>query len=332
MTRPHALLRAGFPYLKTIGMRRVTNTPADVAFGSDGTVYVLCGAAIQKLSFEDDDLGPMGIPTGNGNAVWPVQMIKDSREHLYVSDEAQHRITAFTTEGELVDSWGEHGTEDGQLDRPSGIAFDPDENLLVSDTQNHRVQKFTKEGKFLAGWGRRGHSDGEFEMPWGIAVDELGDVYVSDWGNHRVQKLTADGEHVMTIGRHGSGNGEFDGPAGIEVDSDGDIYVADWRNDRVQQFAPDGRYLQKFVGDATLSRSARDYMINNARPLRLREMTSLEPQKLFRGPRSVRVDGQGRMFVPDFDSFRIQVYQKEAIPLGPDQIAPPLDAPTLMTT
>ena len=42
MAMPYALLRAGFPYVKTLGMRRVTDAPVGVAVGSDDKVYVLC--------------------------------------------------------------------------------------------------------------------------------------------------------------------------------------------------------------------------------------------------------------------------------------------------
>ena len=181
------------------------------------------------------------------------------------------------------------------------------------------------------GWGSYGDGDGELNMPWGIAVDELGDVYVADWRNDRIQKFTADGEFIFKFGRSGSGNGELNRPAGIAVDMHGDIYVADTENDRVQLFNPKGRYVEKFIGDATLSVMARDYMLTNATPNRLREMSDLEPQKRFRNPRSVRVDGQGRMYVPDFGSFRVQVYQKEAVPLEPHQISDPLRSPSLKT-
>ena len=45
MTRPHGLLRAGYPYLKTLGMRRVTNFPADIAFSGNGEAYILMRSA-----------------------------------------------------------------------------------------------------------------------------------------------------------------------------------------------------------------------------------------------------------------------------------------------
>ena len=340
MGRPYALLRAGFPFVKTLGMRRVTNEPLDVAVGSNGMVYVLNrGGQIARLLWDDDgtwdveERTPIG---GGGDAegkfTWPVAMIIDRKDNLFVSDEARHRIISLTTAGEFLAEWGEHGDGPGELDRPSGIAFDADENIYVADTMNHSVQKFTKAGKFLMGWGGYGNADGEFNMPWGITIDEPGDVYVADWRNDRIQKFTADGEFIFKFGMSGGGNGELNRPAGIAVDMHGDIYVADSENDRVQLHNPEGRYVEKFIGDATLSVMARDYMMTNARPNRLREMSDLEPQKRFRNPRSVRVDSQGRMYVPDFGSFRVQVYQKEAVVLEPHQMADPLRSPSLETT
>ncbi len=168
-------------------------------------------------------------------------------------------------------------------------------------------------------------------MPWGVAVDEIGDVYIADWRNDRVQKFGADGEFIFEFGGSGGEDGEFNRPSGVMVDGDGDIYVADWRNHRVQLFNKEGRFVEKFTGDATLSKQARNYMITNLTALRLREMTSLEPQKRLRWPTSVAIDGQGRMYVADYGSHRVQVYKKEVHPLGPDEIAPELRSPTLYT-
>src|SRR5688572_17016669 len=81
--------------------------------------------------------------------------------------------------------------------------------------------------------------------------------------------------------------------AGIAVDEHGDVYVADRGNDRVQLFDHTGRYVQQFTGDATLSKSGRRYILANPKVLRAREMTSLEPQKLLRGPAAVKLDGEG---------------------------------------
>ena len=337
MGRPYGLLRAGFPYVKTIGMRRTTNYPLDVALGNDDTLYVLCrsgGAAqIARLTYDDDYLGAFsGFGTDDGKFQLPGAIIIDRDQNLFLSDEGLHRITMLDKDGKFLNKWGVHGAGEGQLNRPSGLAFDADENLFVVDTFNHRVQTFTKDGEFRAAWGRFGSGEGELNFPWGIAVDDLGDVYVADWRNDRIQKFTADGKFLMAVGRSGSGNGELNRPTGVAVDKDGDIYVADCGNNRVQLFNAEGRYVQKFLGDATLSKSGRDYMLTNARPNRLRDMANLEQQKLFRSPKSVRVDDQGRMFIPDYGCYRVQVYQKEAIALAEDQIVPPLRSPSLATT
>ena len=341
MARPYALLRAGFPYLKTVSMRRVVDFPVDVAVTSDMRVLALCKfegaggvAKIARVAWDDDaNLGDIGtVGTGEGQMMWPAQMLLDRDENIVVSDEALHRITFMTTEGDFIGMWGEHGSGDGQLDRPSGIAYDADENLYVVDTMNHRVQKFTKDGTFILKWGSFGDGPGQFNMPWGIDVDELGDVYVSDWRNDRVQKFTAEGDFLFETGTSGSGDGELSRPAGLCVDGDGDIYVADSENDRVVLFNSDGRYIEAFIGDATLSISGRAYLLANAKPLRLRDMANIEPQKRLRSPRSVRVDGQGRMFIPDYGSFRVQVYQKDAVPLSEEEVIEMPRSPTLQVT
>jgi DNA-binding beta-propeller fold protein YncE len=334
MDRPHGLLRAGFPYLKSLGMRRLTNFPVGIALGREGRMFVLCrqeGAAlVRKYSFDDEDGGTFGsVGDDDGEFQWPVSIIADSEENVFVSDEALDRITSFDSEGEFLASFGESGSGEGQLNRPAGMAFDADENIYVVDSMNHRVQKMTKDGKFILGWGSFGDGDGQFDMPWGVTVDESGDVYVADWRNDRVQKFTADGEFVMKFGASGSANGEFNRPTDVAVDADGDIYVCDRGNNRVQLFNPDARYVDKFVGDATLSSVAREYMLTNASPNRIRDMSVLEPQKRLRQPRSIAVDAEGHLFITDTGSYRLQVYQKEVIRLEPHQFAPPMRSVTL---
>lgn len=334
MPRAHALLRAGFPYVKTLGMRRVTSNPVDLAIGRNGQLYVLCRGAlttdIRRLTWDDEDGGVISGPgTAEGRLLWPGALLLDDNETLFVSDEGCQRISMFSTDGTYKGKWGEYGTGPGQFNRPSGLAFDPQGHLYVADTMNHRIQQYTRDGKFLRQWGTFGRGAGEFNMPWGLVVDDEGAVYVADWRNDRIQKFRHDGTFVMQFGTSGSGDGQFNRPTGVAVDPHGDIYVADWGNDRVQLFNADGRYLDKFLGDATLSRMARAYVLANPKPLRLREMAHLEPQKRFHGPVSVRVDSAMRMYVADCGPHRIQIYQKDAMVLQPEQIMAEPRAPSL---
>jgi len=336
MARAHALLRAGFPYLKTLGMRRVTSNPVDLALGQEGRIYVLSrselATEIRRISWDDENLGTIGGPgTENGKFRWPVCVVLDENENLYVSDEALNRISVFNKEGEFLGKWGDAGSAPGQLNRPAGMAFDRDGHLYVVDSMNHRVQTFTPDGMFLNTWGTPGAAPGQLDLPMGMAVDADGDVYVADWGNHRVQKFSADGAPLLCIGTEGKERGQFQRPTGVAVDLHGDIYVADWGNHRVQLFNPDGKYVEQFLGDATLSKMARTYVLANPKPLRLREMAWLEPQKRFHGPVSVKVDNAFRLYVADCGPHRIQVYQKEADVLGPEDIMPVPSAPSLST-
>ncbi|MEZ4736866.1 MAG: NHL repeat-containing protein [Caldilineaceae bacterium] len=333
MARPYGLLRAGYPFYKTLSMRRLTNFPIDIALGQEDRLYILCrseGAAlIRRYSTEDKDLGDQRLWSRPRQVTWPVAIIADRQENLYVSDEALHRISAFDPDGNFLGCWGEAGSGDGQLNGPAGIAFDAEENIYVADSLNHRVQKFAKDGKFLTKWGSYGAGAGEFNLPWGITVDEEGAVYVADWRNDRIQKFTADGEFLFAFGKAGCGDGEFNRPTDVAVDLHGDIYVADWGNNRIQLFNAEGRYVQKFLGDATLSKIATEYMMTNAGPNRLRDMANLEVQKYLRHPRAVVVSDDGLMYVPDNGAYRVQVYQKQAVPLTPQEFGPPRRAPSL---
>lgn len=345
MGRPYGLLRIGFSYERTLGMRRLTNTPTDLAVDSDGDLHILCRGEgvtfVRHLTMNDEDLGAFNLRGGGGQVggtftvdaefVWPSSMVLDDDENIWFSDEGTNRISSITREGKMLGQWGESGCGDGQMDRPASIAFDSEGNLYVADTMNHRVQKLTRDGKFILKWGSLGDGPGEFNMPWGITVDELGDVYVADWKNHRVQKFSASGEFQFEFGGQGCDDGQMSHPSGVSVDSDGDVYVADWANHRVQLFNSEGLFVEKFIGDATLSPQARNYMITNLKALRLREMTSVEPQKRLRWPVSVRLDGKGKMYVGDYGSHRIQIYEKDAMALDENGIAPPMRSPSLYT-
>ena len=98
------------------------------------------------------------------------------------------------------------------------------------------------------------------------------------------------------------------------------------------QFDTDGRYVDRFIGDATLSKSGRIYIMANPKVLRAREMTTLEQSRRLRGAASVRFNGDdGFMYIPDFGSHRIQVYRKEAYELTPDDIWAEPNSPFLYT-
>jgi DNA-binding beta-propeller fold protein YncE len=345
-TQP-VLFRAGWRYLKTFGGSRWYLFPWDMAIRDDGVMAVIVRYQTVGLThitlntFDDELIGKFGsYGQGDEQFTWPTSLAFDRGGLLYVADEHANRISVFTTDpdevpeggiryvvrggqkerqaGKLVSQWGTGGRAEGQLNGPSGIVFDRNENLYIVDHRSHRIQKVTKDGKFLGAWGGFGDGEGEFNLPWGITLDHDGNVYVADWRNDRVQKFTAEGEFLASYGSTGDGNGQFNRPSSVAVDADGDIYVADWLNNRVQVIGADGRFVKSFHGDATASDLMRKDAVNGTLQPAMAKARFMadDPQseELFFGPVSVKLDGQGRLFVVDSYRFRIQVYQKEGYP------------------
>ena len=331
MPFPHALLRAGYPFAKTLGMRRSTYFPVDLAIAED-RIYVMTrleigGGYVRMVGMGDDDLGALA----EKGLVWPAGILLSDDGHLFISDEATNEIVVINVaSGEEVRRIGEQGSAPGQLDRPSLMTWDADGNILVAEGRNHRIQRLTPDGESLATYGSQGDGPGQLNMPWGVAVDAEGAIYVGDWRNDRVQKLSPDGEHVLTVGTSGTGEGELNRPAGVAVDEHGDIYVADRDNNRALLFDKTGRYVERFLGDATVGKMGRAYILANPKVLRLREMTVLEEQKRLRRPTSVRIAGD-RLYIADTGRMRVQVYEKEAYPLTEDEVMEAPGAPTLTT-
>jgi DNA-binding beta-propeller fold protein YncE len=329
-------------YVKTIGIvnngynGRGFANPYDVAVSRDGRIFVLnrCdparAAAIRVgiCTLDEEYLGEFGKGSGSGDGqfAWPVAMAFDSQERLYITDEYHHRISIFDTSGTFLGKWGVFGSGAGELNGPAGIAIDADDHVYIVDQNNHRVQKFTTDGTYILQWGAAGTQDGQFNLPWGIAVDAQGDVYVADWRNDRIQKFTPGGQFVASFGESGQGEGQFHRPSSVAVDAEGYIYVADWGNERVQVLGPDGSFQLLLRGQATLSKWAEEYFAANPEEWQTRVSSNLMPplpshlntpyhissqiEPYFWGPVSVTLDRENRLYVPETNRHRVQIYQK----------------------
>ena len=104
MGRPYGLLRAGFPFFKTVGMRRHTNFPVDVALGKENRLYILCrsgdASMVRKYSVDEDNWAKLVVWRRGG-----LQLLLTVRES-YISDEAKHCIASFNADGESLGTLG----------------------------------------------------------------------------------------------------------------------------------------------------------------------------------------------------------------------------------
>lgn len=172
--------------------------------------------------------------------------LDEARGRLYVADTVKHRIVVYDLEGRHLRTFGERGSEPGQLNYPVNLAVDRDGKLLVSDTGNFRVQVFDGEGTFLDAFGQLGDSYGSFSRPKGVAVDSDNNVYVVDGAFNNFQIFNRDGKILLFVGAMGRDPGMFWLPTGIFVDRADRIYVADSINARIQVF----QYIKQEGGPA----------------------------------------------------------------------------------
>ena len=59
---------------------------------------------------------------------------------MYVSENGNHRVSVFTSDGVFVRSFGEEGPNEDQFYNPYvGMTFDKDGLLYICDNGNHRL-------------------------------------------------------------------------------------------------------------------------------------------------------------------------------------------------
>ena len=159
-------------------------------------------------------------------------------------------------------NFGSTGSDKGQFQSPTGIAFTHDNRLLVVDKRNHRVQMFTLEGKFIKSVGQEGNGRLQFSSPQGITVHpSSGKVFIADTRNHRIQVLNNDLTYSHEFGSRGNnGYGLLIRPVDVACDSHGNIYVADSLNKRVQVLTSSGQFIDTLSTDTPPTGIAIDSM------------------------------------------------------------------------
>lgn len=61
---------------------------------------------------------------------------------IYVVDADNHRVQAFTDQGDYIHEFGNKGILQGQFDLPASVAVDRLGHVYVGDMDNYRVQVF----------------------------------------------------------------------------------------------------------------------------------------------------------------------------------------------
>ena len=187
----------------------------------DGTLLRTLG---HKLAPSPSVIGePFNMPSGL--AVAP-------NGEIFVSDGyGGHRVHKFSSDGQLLLSWGRQGAGPGEFALLHNIWVDGRSRVFVCDRENNRIQIFDDQGNYLEQWD-------DLQAPGDLWIrDDV--VYVVEQGGAcAVSIWTPEGEPITRwSGNEGPGKGTLSSPHGICVDSRGDIYVTEIiRAQRVQKF------------------------------------------------------------------------------------------------
>jgi len=190
---------------------------------------------VRKFTLEGELLRAWGTkdqPGGEGEPFnRPTDVAIAPAGEMYVSDGyGNAKVHKYSRGGELLLSWGEHGSGPGQFDVVHDVWVTADGRVFVADRQNHRIQIFTSDGEYITEWtGLR--------QPCGVYIDDEELAYIPEL-QARFSILDMEGRVVARWGGEKSREpGLFIAPHCAWVDSRGDLYVGETlEGSRIQKF------------------------------------------------------------------------------------------------
>ncbi len=137
---------------------------------------------------------------------------------------ANHTVVELNKERNVTLTIGTtRGTEDGQFDKPMGIAVNSAGIIHVVDSNNNRIQRFDSGCRFRGKFGTKGQGNNQFNCPERIAITSKDDIIITDTGNYRIQIFDKNGNYISTFGSYGTTDGCFKNPRGIAIDAKDNI-------------------------------------------------------------------------------------------------------------
>jgi len=196
--------------------------PINISIDADGTRYITDTEREQILVFDADDRFVRAI--GKPGQFKPID-VAVAGDRLYVTDVMHHQVHVLDKNtGQDILTFGEAGSEPGQLFHPTNLAVDAEGAIYVSDTSNFRIQQFAADGQLIRVIGTQGSRPGTFSRPKGIALDRDEHIYVVDAAFQNIQVLDPDGGALMAFGEPGTESWSISLPTVVKIDYDNVSY------------------------------------------------------------------------------------------------------------
>jgi DNA-binding beta-propeller fold protein YncE len=172
-------------------------SPAAVAVGSDGTIYVGTTGGSSRVHRFRRDYAPDGVWGAQGTApgcladVAALAVLGDGAVAV-ACERSDLVVQVFSPAGEFQRGFGTHEVGDGNFSLPSAMVATPDGRLWVLDEIRRSLTVFDAQGTLLAAAAGSGTALGNFDHPSGLASDGRGSLAVTDRGIGRVQVFDVD--------------------------------------------------------------------------------------------------------------------------------------------
>ena len=191
-------------------------------------------------------LGTVGtIGHGDGQLKFPLGLAiaqVGAQKRLYVADEKNHRVCAFSLELEFLFAFGAKGGAPGEFLHPCSVAAHGGE-LLVAEGGNHRVQASGAAGteRHTTGAGGSGGSGMRTSKTSGDGEEKGSGLH--NLHNHRIQAFSFDGDYLRPVCGKGAEAGQVSFPYGL-ASVGGQLLVSEHTGARMQLLSSRGECLQ----------------------------------------------------------------------------------------
>ena len=177
----------------------VLHRPHGLYIGVDQRAYLtdLSDHTVRKFTLDGTlllTLGAEGKPGEPGEPFRrPADVAISGSGEIFVADGYDNsRVHKFSSDGELLKSWGKKGKGPGEFNLPHGIWVDKDDYVWVTDRENNRIQIFSAEGSYV-------RQLTHFVQPSEVFIDADDIVYVPEISG-RMSIMSMDGQLLARWG------------------------------------------------------------------------------------------------------------------------------------